>query len=66
MPLILRITSLLRDRHPATGGTAWCIGVVGKSRIRAVTHYGTAGFEVSWQVTPTETGGASGHEHAAA
>ena len=66
MPLILRITSLLRDRHPAMGGTAWCIGVVGNSRIRAVTHYGKAGFEVSWQVTPAATGGDHAQEHAGA
>lgn len=66
MPLIQRIASLLRDRHPATGGTGWCIGVVGRSRIRAVTHYGKSGFEVSWQVTPAETGGAAGQGPAGA
>lgn len=64
MPLILRLTSLFRDRPPATGGTAWCIGVVGNSRIRAVTHYGKAGFEVSWQVIPAEAGGGAAQEHA--
>lgn len=66
MPLMLKIASLLHDRHPATGGTAWCIGVVGKARIRAVTHYGTTGFEVSWQVIPAESGDDAAQEQVAA
>ena len=30
------------------------VGILGNSRVRAVAHYGNAGFEVSWQIVPAD------------
>ena len=55
MPLTLMIASMLGIKDRPQGAAAYCVGIVGKARIRAVPHYGKTGFEVSWQVVPDST-----------
>jgi hypothetical protein len=67
MPLTLIIASLLGIKdQPQGAAEAYCVGIVGKARIRAVPHYGKSGFEVSWQVIPDSTSDRAAPERATA
>jgi hypothetical protein len=53
MPLILlKIARCLCLNAQTEDAAKYDVGIVGNSRIRAVARYGTAGFEVSWQIDP--------------
>ena len=57
MPLILlKIARCLWFDAQTEGAAKYDVGIVGNSRIRAVARYGTAGFEVSWQIDPAGRG----------
>lgn len=64
MPLTLLITSILGLKERPKGAAAYCVGIVGNSRIRAVPHYGETGFEVLWQVVPDNPSDHAGPERA--
>lgn len=52
MPLIQKIASFLWLHDRGKVAATYSVGTLRNSRIRAVAHYGKAGFEVSWQVVP--------------
>ena len=61
MPLSLIIATFLGLKDQAKDPAAYCVGTVGNARVRAVPHYGTTGFEVSWQVVPANASGDAAH-----
>ena len=61
MPLIEMISRYLWFDRPAEDATRFDVGILGNSRIRAVAHYGKAGFAVSWQIVPARTDAEAPH-----
>lgn len=61
MPLIQMISRYLWFDGPGEDAAKFDVGILGNSRIRAVAHYGKAGFEVSWQIVPARMGGDAPH-----
>jgi hypothetical protein len=55
-PILLKIARCLWFDAQTEDAAIYDVGIVGNSRIRAVARYGTAGFEVSWQIDLAGTG----------